>query len=48
MEGINFLISYIHNEESKQYEEFVSCLFLIFNLLYFVDRCEKVGEHLFY
>jgi hypothetical protein len=26
----------------------VSCLFLIFNLLYYVDDCEKVAEDLFY
>lgn len=39
---------YINSEESKQYEEFVSCLFLTFNLMYFIDNCEAVCEDLFY
>ncbi len=46
--AIEFLINYIHQEESKVYEEFVSCLFLTFNLLYLVENCEEVGEDLFY
>lgn len=46
--AINFLISYIHQEESKVYEEFVSCLFLTFNLLYVMDNCEESAEDLFY
>lgn len=34
--AVEYLISYIHNEESKVYEEFLSCLFLTFNLLYLI------------
>ena len=46
--AIEFLIIYIHKEESKLYEEFVSCLFLTFNLLYSTANCEKHAEDLFY
>jgi hypothetical protein len=46
--AVEFLFNYIHNEESKVYEEFLSCLFLTFNLLYLTDNCEETAEDLFY
>lgn len=41
-------MGYIHKEESKHYKEFLSCMFLTFNLLYYIDNCEDYGEDLFF
>jgi hypothetical protein len=46
--AVEFLISYIHREEAKVFEEFLSCLFLTFNLLYSIEGCEEAAEDLFY
>ena len=46
--AVDFLINYIHMEEAKVYEEFLSCLFLAFNLLYMIEDCDVAAEDLFY